>query len=401
VVNVLPLPFAVQLKPELSQAYEAARALPFPPPPAALLSSASNLLAANPSANNGLWFVAPPPSASATLLPYLSPWHDATLTQDVTRPASTAPKTEPLKPHLGLPKLSLDLAGYSLVGGLLGAVGHVGHRFANAREDTTSLFSHKTTNGDSFVYKLDEAFRNRPVAVYESPKASVGSALGVDLDRPMAIFKYPFAPLKQKGWFAGLINGVNDATQRTAPAFDTTLANTSVVVLDPNGRTPLKEIRFEPNDKVIVDHRGSLAHRGREVYNRLPDEAGFVLTHRYGMSPKGWKLHEEHTLFEQGGRLMTKVRDVTKKAGIMAKEAIETKPAVVEEALTSFPLTLPATAKRVESFISGPLLKQMFNLQGLTRFALVGSAFAMVGGLLTEMATSTRVNLQFEGKTSG
>jgi hypothetical protein len=68
---------------------------------------------------------------------------------------------------------------------------------------------------------------------------------------------------------------------------------------------------------------------------------------------------------------------------------------ILKATFTDFPIRLPGEAKRIQSYISAPLLRNMFNLQGMARYGIIGGAVAMVAGLLTATATSTKVNLAF------
>lgn len=372
--------------------------------PIALSSQVSPAVATPPA--SPLVVVVSPPAPPP--MPFLPPMPAATLLSDATlgrgvntKPATAAKDKEPFKL---LPKLDLNLVGYSATGAVLGSIFHAGKVFSEEGDPSHTLYKYRNPQGDTFFYKADRRYYGQsegqltkalPVAVYKAPKSvSATPTLGVDLDRPIAQYEYPFQPLQQKGWNAPFVN----LFKPKAPFFySDQVKPSSVVVLEENGQTAKQVISFLGNGVVEVVDKKALT---KEAYKPLAGSEGFILTHRYTMGAKGWQLNETHVLKETIDGLKVQVF----KAGKSAKEWLTTnikeltpplEAPIIKTALTDFPIQLPALAQRVESFVSWPLLRNMFNLQGLAKYSIIGGAMAMVAGLLTATSTSTKVDLAF------
>jgi hypothetical protein len=317
---------------------------------------------------------------------------------------AAAPTNQP-KPSF-MPKLDLDLFGYAGAGAVLGGVFHAAKVFSEESDASHTLYKYEPKPGEKYFYRANARYftntdrqqtRALPDFIYKAPTLGTSNtSLGFDPQRPLAQLKYKYEPLEQTGWLAGVRNQLN---RKKAPDIDSDdLSPKKVILFQENGSMPKQVIEYMKNGTVEVTDKINYT---KEVYEQLGAKETHVLTHRYTMGKKGqWDLVEKHLLEETAEGLKVRVIQGANAATQWLKTALPQLDAPLEQPIlkatfTDFPIRLPGEAKRIQSYISAPLLRNMFNLQGMARYGIIGGAVAMVAGLLTATATSTKVNLAF------
>jgi hypothetical protein len=296
-----------------------------------------------------------------------------------------------------MPKLDLDLFGYAGAGAVLGGVFHAAKVFSEESDFNHTLYKYEATPNQTYYYRTDNRFFNStdrqlskalPDVVYKDP---------FDPQRPIAELQYKYDRLNQKDWYAPFVN----VLKRKAPSFyDDDLHPKRVILFDDNGQAAKQVIEYMDDGSVEVTNK--VGSRIKEVYKKLGDTDTYALTHRYKLGAEGsYKLLETHLLEEtaEGGlkaRIISGANNLEAwvKHKLPQLETVLESP-VIKDRFVDFDLTLPSKAKRVSGPISRPLLNSMINPQGIARYGTIGACVAMVAGLLTAMATSTKVNLAF------